>query len=436
MGDVPEAALAAEQPRAADSSAKLVLARERRTILLYASVMIAALSVTSPSVGVFVIPLSFILKNKLHLAASELAAFNIWAGLAAYFALFFGVIRDRWSPFGVGDRGFFIVFGAISAAIYVLFCFLRAGEQMLLANAIIEVVAYLFLWAAWNGLASTLGQRRAMSGEMSAAWNVWGTLATFAALILGGYFSDALERFAADKAVYVLFLTAAAAFTSITILGFWKPKAVFQDATANRDKNHDLFRDLVRLVKHWPIYPAFFIWLLWNFSPGTGTVLQYYMGDTLHASDAQWGAYNAVFSISAVPLFALYGVLSRKYSLNALIWTGAVAGVFQVVPLFFVHTASGMVWAAAVVGVLGGIATPAYMDLLIRSCPKGLEGAMMMTAWSMYALATNFGNLWGTTLYESYGGFVTANIATTIVYALIVPTLLAVPKRLLTRSDS
>jgi len=75
------------------------------------------------------------------------------------------------------------------------------------------------------------------------------------------------------------------------------------------------------------------------------------------------------------------------------------------------------------------------MDLLIRACPKGMEGTMMMMAWSMYALAMNVGNFWGTDLYDHHGGFVACVIATTVVYALILPVILAVPKRLIATAD-
>jgi Na+/melibiose symporter-like transporter len=274
-----------------------------------------------------------------------------------------------------------------------------------------------------------------MSGQMSAVWNFAGTLATFAALTLGGVLSDQLEGLSAESSVRVLFLLAAAAFATIAALGLWKPVAIFADCGRDASSRRDLFADLSRLVKHWPIYPAVGIWLLWNFSPGTQTVLQYYMADKLHASDAQWGAYNAIFSVAAVPMFALFGVLSRRFSLGALLWWGGLLGVGQVIPLLLVHTANGIVVASVFVGLLGGIATAAYMDLLIRSCPTGLEGAMMMLAWTMYALATNFGNLWGTDLYERHGGFMTCMVATTIVYALILPLILLVPKRLIASAD-
>lgn len=407
---------------------------DRRTIVLYAGVMIAVLSFTSPSVGLFVIPLSFVLKNGLHLSANELATFTLWAGIPAYFALAFGVMRDRWSPFGLGDRGHFILFGALSSLLYIAFCFIRVSEPVLLANAFLEVVTYLFLWGAWNGLASEIGQRHAMSGQISAVWNSAGTVATFVALILGGALSDRLEGLGATGAVHVLFLIAAAAFAAIAALGLWKPSALFADV-GKRALRRDAIEDFIRLARHRPIYPALLIWLLWNFSPGTQTVLQYYMSDKLQASDAQWGAYNALFSIAGVPMFVLFGFLSRRFSLRALLWCGAVLGTWQMIPLLLAHSANEVVFASIPVGLLGGIATAAYLDLLIRACPRGLEGAMMMTAWSMYAVATNFGNVWGTSLYERHGGFLACVVATTAVYALILPTILLVPRRLIASTD-
>src|SRR4029077_6103851 len=104
--------------------------------------------------------------------------------------------------------------------------------------------------------------------------------------------------------------------------------------------HRSLATDLVRLARHWPIYPALIIWLLWNFSPATQTVLQYYLSNTLHASDAQWGAYNAISSLSFVPVYALFGFLSPRYSLKRLLWWGTLIGIPQVIPLLFVHSAN------------------------------------------------------------------------------------------------
>jgi hypothetical protein len=160
------------------------------------------------------------------------------------------------------------------------------------------------------------------------------------------------------------------------------------------------------------------------------------MSNALHASDAQWGAYNAIFFGVSIPAFALFGFLSSRLSLQMLLWIGAALGTTQMLPLLFIHSAGGVLIAAVPIGLSGGIATAAYLDLLIRSCPKGLEGSMMMLSWSMYAIVTNFGNLWGTNLYEYHGGFVACVIATTLVYALVLPVILLVPERLIVNADA
>ena len=126
---------------------------------------------------------------------------------------------------------------------------------------------------------------------------------------------------------------------------------------------------------------------------------------------------------------------TRSYPLAKLLWYGTAVAVPQMLPLLFIHSANAVLIAAVPMGLMGGVATAAYMDLLIRSCPKGLEGTLMMFSWSMYALAQNFGNLFGTELYEHHGGFVTCVLATTFVYALMLPAILFVPKRLIALPD-
>jgi hypothetical protein len=86
-------------------------------------------------------------------------------------------------------------------------------------------------------------------------------------------------------------------------------------------------------------------------------------------------------------------------------------------------------------GLLGGMASGAYVDLAIRSCPERLQGTMMMLVVTVYWLAVRFGDLWGTDLYEHRGGFTVAIIATTAVYALILPVVFLTPRRLTATAD-
>ena len=54
-----------------------------------------------------------------------------------------------------------------------------------------------------------------------------------------------------------------------------------------------------------------------------------------------------------------------------------------------------------------------------------------MMSGGLYFIAARFGDVLGTNLYGYYGSFSACVIAITVVYALILPTLLLVPKRLI-----
>ena len=189
------------------------------------------------------------------------------------------------------------------------------------------------------------------------------------------------------------------------------------------------------MVRHWPIYPALLIWLLWNFAPGSATPLQYYLQNSLNGSDAHWGQWNAIFSASFIPTFMLFGVLCRRMRLRTLLFWGTVAAVPQLVPLLFLNSMAAALIAAVPIGLMGGVATAAYLDLIIRSCPSGLQGTTLMMSASLLSVATRFGDVLGTNLYDHYGGFAACVIATTVVYALILPALLLVPGYLTSTTD-
>jgi hypothetical protein len=407
----------------------------RFQIFLYLGLLTILLGFGSPFGGLIDVPISFFLKNKFHLSASEVANFRLAAALPLYLSFAFGFARDSWSPFGIKDRGFMILFGTICAALYVLFAFMPVSYAMLLVAVVLLTASFLFVSSALNGLMSVIGQQHLMSGQISAVSNVFGMVPVLAAFLIGGVLSGALESSSADEAARILFLIGAVIMIMVALYGFWKPRSVFGNVTGEGTERLPSRENLVRLVRHWPIYPALAIWMLWNFAPGSQTPLQFYLQNTLHASDAQWGEWNAIFAASFIPTFVLYGYLCRRVPLKALLWWGTVIAVPQMVPLLLINSIPGALVAAGVIGLLGGVSSAAYIDLLIRSCPRGLQGTVMMMSGSLFYIASRFGDVLGTNLYDRYHGFTVCVIAITVVYALILPVLLLVPKRLIETSD-
>ncbi len=407
----------------------------RGRILIYLSVLILLLGFGAPYGGLIDIPISFFLKNKLHLSAEAIAGFRLISGIPLYLSFIFGFARDTWNPFGLRDRGFLILFGAIGAAVYVYFAFTTPSSASLLIAVLLLTTAFLFVASAQAGLSSAIGQQNVMSGQVSAVWNIFLSVPTLAAFVAGGLLSDRLEGKHADQAARVLFLVGAAFLAATALYGVWKPKSVYDNVHSERAAGAHLWDDFKRLVKHGPIWPALLIWLLWNFAPGSVTPLQFYMQNTLHSNDAAFADWNAIFSASFIPTFMVFGVLCRKIALRKLLFWGTVVAVPQMVPLILIHTVTGALIAAAPIGLMGGVATAAYLDLLIRSCPGGLQGTLLMASNAAYYLVSRGGDVLGTQLYDHFGGFTVCVIAITVVYALILPALWLVPRRLTATPD-
>jgi hypothetical protein len=407
----------------------------RRRIFLYLGILIVLLAFGGPSGGLIDIPISFFLKNRLQLKAHEVASFRLVAAIPLYLSFVFGFIRDIWNPLGMRDRGFMLLFGGVTAFLYALFAFVPMTYVTLLVAVVVLTSSFLLVASAQNGLTSMIGQQHAMTGQISAVWNIFLSVPTVGALLIGGTLSGMLEGKHADEAVRILFLVGAAIMSAIALYAVWKPGNVYDHVRIETGAGERPMQDLKRLVRHWPIYPALLIWLLWNFAPGSATPLQYHLQNALHATDAQWGQWNAIFAASFIPTYILYGLLCRRLTLKTLLFWGTLAAVPQMVPLLFIDSVTGALIAAVPIGLMGGLATGAYLDLIIRSAPRGLQGTTLMMTGSLYFVVSRFGDVLGTSLYDRYGSFTVCVVAITIVYALILPALLLVPKHLIATAD-
>ena len=409
---LPDGAVAAGDETAVVQPVALEDATRWR-ILFYLAALILIGGFGAPQGGLIDIPISFFLKNKLHLDAPQVALFRLASGVPLYGSFLFGFVRDTWNPFGMRDRGYLVIFGVVCSAIYVAFAFSSVSYWTLLAAVVVLTCAYSFVSSASNGLTATLGQQHVMSGQVSTVFNVVASVPIIAALVAGGYLSDFLEH--SHQGMRILFLTGAVVMAMLALYGLWRPKVVYDNVHAELGPKSHPLHDIARLFGYWPIYPALLIWLLWNFAPGAATPLQFFLQNELHAPDSVYSNWNAIFAASFLPTFFLYGWLCTRYPLRPLLFWGAVVAVPQMVPLLFIHTPSQALIAAFPIGLMGGVCSAAYTDLLIRSCPRGLQGTILMFSVSLYWVASRFGDILGTWLYARFHGFTVCVIAITIV---------------------
>jgi MFS family permease len=409
--------------------------KDRRRLFLFGGALMLLISFSDPSVGLTSIPVSFFLKNRLHLAAHDLALFRVITGVPLFLSFVFGFVRDRWSAMGRSDSGLLILFGTATALVYAVLTFLSPTYGVLLWGLVVATSAFQLVLSAAAGLLSTIGQQRAMAGQVGALMNIASTAPVIASALLGGLLSDYLEGRGSISAARTLFLIAAGLLLGVALVGVLRPRALFGVARAQGESSH-FFQDVVRLLRHRPIYPILLLQVLWQFSPAFGVVLQYHMANDLHGTDFQWGLWNALFFGSFVPVFVGYGFLCQRFPLKGLLWFGFILATLQAAPLLVVHTAVGALIAAVPMAIIGGLAQGALTDLAIRACPSRLQGTMMMLfATSFYAVGWRIGDLIGSDLYDHHGGFYTTVWAQMLIYLLILPVLLMVPRHLLSTRD-
>jgi Na+/melibiose symporter-like transporter len=305
----------------------------------------------------------------------------------------------------------------------------------MMAASLLLGVCGLFLRSAQRGLIGTMGQQHVMSGQVAAAANTFDAFPTVAGLLAGGLVSNVMEGDRAAQGARLFFLIGGAFLAAIGLYGLLRPRVVFDNVHRELDAAARLRDDLVRLIRHKPIYPALLIWLLWQFVPGFGTPLQYFLQDTLKFSDAQYTVWFALYYGGGVPGFILYGLLCQRFALRTLLFWGVLASVPMMLPLLLIHGLSGALLVAPLMGGLAGVASAAIFDLIIRSCPRGLQGSMLMAVTGVLAVDGSLGDVLGTNLYDHFHNFTVCVIAMTITNALILPAMLLVPRGLMATAD-
>ncbi|WP_454742725.1 MFS transporter [Cupriavidus necator] len=400
-------------------------------ILLYFGWLTLFVHLATPAGYLVDIQTSYLLKNQLHATAPEISTFRLVTGIPVYIAFAFGLARDHWNPLGLRDRGFFLIFAPATSVAFIWMAFSDISYSGLVVGMLLAMLSSRFTAAAYQGLIALVGQEKLMSGRLSALCNVVSSVPVVAGAFASGYVSDHL---AANEAFFLVAMVT----LLIAVLGFWKPISVFGHTYEKpQARGADFVGNVRRLVKHRAVYPAVLICFLWNFAPGSATPLQFYLTNELHASDSVYSYYNGIFAAAFIPTFLLYGFLCKKVSLNKLLWWGTIVAVPQMIPLAFIHSANLALVLAAPIGLMGGLATAAYFDLAMRSCPPGLQGTLMMLVEGVLALSARAGDLLGSWIYNSGAahGFTFCVIATTVVYALILPLIPLTPKELVATKD-
>ena len=407
---------------------------ERFRLLSHAGLLLLLLSLAAPWAGLVSIPVAFFLKNRLHLSANETAQFNLWVSIPLYLSFGLGLVRDRWNPFGAGDRGHLVLFGLATALVFAVIAALQPTYAVLMGGLLVATSTMLVAMSAATGIFSAIGQKYLMPGQASAVMLIASWVPLMLGSLLGGVLSQALEVMNGANAARALFVVGIALLCIAALLAATGPRALFNTHAEARAQS--LRGDIGRMLRHWPVYPVTLLLLIWNFQPAFGTAVIYFLSNHLHASDAEVGAFFGVFWGAQMLAVLLYGRLCQSVRLSRLLWVGTIIGAPAILAMLLATTPTTAIVAAGFYGLMTGIGTGAFTDLAVRSSPRGLEGTMMMLILNTtFYVSGRFGDLWGTYVYDRAGGFPMTVIVSVVAYLLLPLVLLIVPRRLTSTSD-
>lgn len=401
-----------------------------RELYLYFSLLALVVNVTSPQ-WVLDIPTSYMLKDLLHASASQVSLFRLITGTPLFIGFIFGLTRDSWDPFGWRDPGYFRIFVPLTVLALAVGAFSRTTYTGLVLGMLVITICYSFIAAAFQGLLALAGQEALMPGRLSTLSNIFISVAAILGYLASGWM-------ATDLSSRQVFLLVMALTATLGVFGFWKPRSVFSRAYEDPHAiGSSFFGDVRRLVSHRAIYPVIVIAMLWFFTPGANTPMQYFLTNQLHASDAAYANFSAILYAGFLPTTLLYGFLCTRFAARKMLWSSMIIGVPQFIPMAFIHTGNQALLAAVFIGLMGGMANAAVIDIAIRACPRGLQGTLMMIIMSIYPFSSRVGDVFGSWLFglSPTRGFLFCVVAITVTYLLVLPLIPLLPRHLIATAD-
>jgi hypothetical protein len=185
-----------------------------RQVFLYFTPLTLLIYLVLPHGYLLDIATSYMLKNQLHATDVQVTLFRFFVTIPVYVSVVFGFARDLWNPFGLRDRGYFLIFAPLTAAIFLWMAASDLSYAGLFLGTVLVMVSFRFVSAGYMGLMALVGQEKLMSGRLSALWLIVNSIP----YIVGGFASGWIAMHLRPSETFILM---AALSVAIAFLGLW-----------------------------------------------------------------------------------------------------------------------------------------------------------------------------------------------------------------------
>jgi len=375
--------------------------------------------------GLVGLPAGKFMKETMGLSAVAMASFDLANSIPGYFAPFFGYLRDRWSPMGMGDRGFYLV----AAPLIAFACFWnglgRDTYGHFLLGALVYTVAMLVLSTASDGVSVTLVRRYGL-GSLLAPWRMIGITALAAACsVAGGYIAD---HFDYRRFVVVLGVST----VGLAAFGLWRPKKVdLRRQESGSGRSRSFVADFHLLLRERVFWRVVLFSVAWNINPVSSTVLFFFYRDRLHLSMESIGRLNGLAALSNLPPILAYPFLVKRFDLRRMMAIGVVLASLEYVPLLWAHNLTSAYFCCINVGLVVSFVSTGLVQILWRFCPPGIEASSLAINNILVGVVVSLTGMLGAWVIERLGlinGFTWDVLVSALSCIVVLPFVFLIPK--------
>src|SRR5713101_6477123 len=155
-------------------------------VLSYFAILNVAMGLGSPQ-GIASIPISYFLKDSLHLSPVPFAVFVAIVSTPVCLGFMFGFIRDRLRSERWGDRHYLLTGAVVAAGVYLWLATSTIDYFKLLSLVFVVVVVYVMIFAAAQALMTGVAQSYGMTGRLSVVFGIGYLTPAVLSALVGGW---------------------------------------------------------------------------------------------------------------------------------------------------------------------------------------------------------------------------------------------------------
>ncbi len=379
-----------------------------------------------PRFGIANLSIRFMLKDGLHLGATELAGFMAIITFAWYCKPVAGLLTDNISLFGFRRKGYLILSSAAAGALWIALIVLPRTYGWLIWSLALLNVGLVIAQTTMGGMLVETGQDYRATGRVSAIRLGSENLGLVLAGVVGGWFA---ARYAGYGFMTCGAFMLVMAVMCVVIL---REKKIDRTGAILRTS----WSHLRSLFTSRMMWVAAFFWMLVRFSPGFQTPLFFYQTDVLKLSPEFIGLLVSVNSGAGLLGSIAYVWMCGKFPLKMLLYLGVTLNVLTGLCYFAYHTPTAAIVVEGLYGLGTMMAFLPILDLLTRATPKGSEALGYALIFSFGNISLSVSDVAGSKLFEQLGHsfvpMIWVNSASTALVLVAIPFL---PKVLVAHQD-